>query len=123
MVKVGLLVSLEAKPGKESALAEFLASALPLANQEVATPVWFALRMEFSLSTTNIRERPPGAGCKKRVTGNSCRRPWSWERLLDRARSSLAASVSAARPSSVREPSLRATSSRGTWSSATLPDP
>jgi quinol monooxygenase YgiN len=45
MVKVGLLVRLEAKPGKESAVAEFLASALPLANQELATPLWFALRL------------------------------------------------------------------------------
>ena len=34
MVKVALLVRLEAKPGKESAVAQFLESALPLANQE-----------------------------------------------------------------------------------------
>ena len=35
----------QAKPGKESAVANFLAGALPLANQESTTPVWFALRM------------------------------------------------------------------------------
>ena len=45
MVKVALLVRLEAKPGKESAVAQFLQDALPLANQESATPVWFALRL------------------------------------------------------------------------------
>jgi len=45
MVKVALLVRLEAKPGKEAAVEKFLAGALPLANQEAATPVWFALRL------------------------------------------------------------------------------
>jgi quinol monooxygenase YgiN len=45
MLNVALFVRLEAKPGKESAVAEFLASALPLAEQESTTPVWFALRL------------------------------------------------------------------------------
>jgi quinol monooxygenase YgiN len=45
MVKLALLVRLEAKPGKESEVASFLEGALPLANQESTTPVWFALRM------------------------------------------------------------------------------
>lgn len=45
MVKVALLVRLEAKPGKEEEVASFLASALPLANQEHTTPLWFALRL------------------------------------------------------------------------------
>jgi quinol monooxygenase YgiN len=45
MVKLALLVRLEAKPGKEEAVAQFLAGALPLANGENATPVWFALRL------------------------------------------------------------------------------
>jgi quinol monooxygenase YgiN len=45
MVKVALLVRLEAKPGRESDVAQFLQSALPLADQERATPVWFALRL------------------------------------------------------------------------------
>jgi quinol monooxygenase YgiN len=45
MVKLALLVRLEAKPGKESDVAQFLQDALPLANQESATPVWFALRL------------------------------------------------------------------------------
>jgi quinol monooxygenase YgiN len=45
MVKVGLFVRLEAKPGKESAVAEFLSSGLGLAQQEPETTVWFALRL------------------------------------------------------------------------------
>src|ERR1700731_4585439 len=45
MIKVALLVRLEAKPGKESAVVKFLERALPLANQETTTPVWFALRL------------------------------------------------------------------------------
>ncbi|MDB6000498.1 MAG: putative integron cassette protein [Rhizobacter sp.] len=45
MVKVALLVRLEAKPGKEAEVARFLEGALPLANQEAGTPVWFALKL------------------------------------------------------------------------------
>ncbi|MBK9308816.1 MAG: antibiotic biosynthesis monooxygenase [Nitrospira sp.] len=45
MVKVGLLVRLQAKPGKEAEVAGFLESGLALANQETATVVWFALRL------------------------------------------------------------------------------
>ncbi len=45
MVRVGLLVKLQAKPGKEAEVASFLESGLALANQEAATPVWFALQL------------------------------------------------------------------------------
>lgn len=45
MTKLALLVRLEAKPGKESDVAAFLAKGLELARQEAKTPVWFALRM------------------------------------------------------------------------------
>lgn len=45
MVKVGLLVRLQVKPGKEAEVASFLESGLALANQEAATVVWFALRL------------------------------------------------------------------------------
>jgi quinol monooxygenase YgiN len=45
MVKVGLLVRLVAKPGKEEEVAAFLSSAQPLAQAETATTVWFAIRM------------------------------------------------------------------------------
>ena len=45
MLKHGLFARLEAKPGKEDAVAAFLMQGLQLANQETATPVWFALRL------------------------------------------------------------------------------
>ena len=45
MVKVALWVQLEAKPGKEQELADFLNGALPLVERESATVTWFALRM------------------------------------------------------------------------------
>ena len=45
MVKVALLARLQAKPGKESEVAQLLTSALPLANAESATAVWFALKL------------------------------------------------------------------------------
>jgi quinol monooxygenase YgiN len=44
MVAVGLFVTLEAKPGKEEAVAKFLEGALPLVQQEPQTTAWFALR-------------------------------------------------------------------------------
>lgn len=42
---VALLVRLEAKPGKEAAVASFLEGGLALANQEAGTVTWFALRL------------------------------------------------------------------------------
>lgn len=48
MVKVGLFVRLEAKPGKEAELEEFLKSGLALVEEEPETPVWFAIRMDKS---------------------------------------------------------------------------
>src|SRR4051812_19477534 len=45
MVHVALLVRLHAKPGKEAEVAALLEGALPLAQAEARTPVWFALRL------------------------------------------------------------------------------
>ncbi len=45
MVRLALLARVEAKPGKEDEVAEFLRSALPLAEAEPTTTVWFALRI------------------------------------------------------------------------------
>jgi quinol monooxygenase YgiN len=45
MVKFALLARLVAKPGREEEVAAFLTSALPLAEQEPETVVWFALRL------------------------------------------------------------------------------
>jgi len=44
MVKVGLVVRLVAKAGKEEQVRAFLAGAAPLARNESFTPAWFALR-------------------------------------------------------------------------------
>ena len=68
MVKVGLFVKLEAKPGKESAVAEFLASGLALAEQEPETTVWFALRL--GPSTFGIFDAfPSDSGRKAHLSG------------------------------------------------------
>jgi quinol monooxygenase YgiN len=45
MVKLALFVRLEAKPGKELEVAEFLRAGLALVNEEPATRVWFGLRL------------------------------------------------------------------------------
>jgi quinol monooxygenase YgiN len=46
MVTVGLLATLNAKPGKEGDLASFLESALPLAQAEDETIAWFAIKID-----------------------------------------------------------------------------
>ena len=45
MEKFALLARLEAKPGKEQELQDFLKSALPLAEAEQETVRWYALRI------------------------------------------------------------------------------
>jgi quinol monooxygenase YgiN len=68
MVKVGLLARLVAKPGKEEEVAAFLASALPLAQSEAFTIVWFALRL--SKSEFGIFDAfPDEAGRKAHLNG------------------------------------------------------
>jgi quinol monooxygenase YgiN len=44
MVSKALLVRLEAKPGQDTEVEEFLRSALPLVRQEAGTTAWFAIR-------------------------------------------------------------------------------
>src|SRR5882672_9279334 len=68
MVKVGLLVRLVAKPGKEEEVAAFLSGALPLAQAEAATVVWFAIRLsknEFGI----FDAFPDDAGRKAHLNG------------------------------------------------------
>lgn len=48
MIQYALYARLDAKPGKEEAVAAFLATALDMANQETTTPIWFALRLSAS---------------------------------------------------------------------------
>lgn len=45
MLTCSLFVRLEARPGREEDVAAFLAQGLALAQEEAATPVWFALRL------------------------------------------------------------------------------
>ncbi len=42
---VGLLVTMEAKPGRERDVEEFLDSGLTLVNDEPATTAWFAIHL------------------------------------------------------------------------------
>lgn len=48
MERVALLVRLEAKPGKEKEVSDFIKSALPLAQAEAFTVKWYALQMGSS---------------------------------------------------------------------------
>jgi quinol monooxygenase YgiN len=45
MVSVALFVKLEARPGKEAEVEEFLKSGLAIVEQEPATVAWFGLRL------------------------------------------------------------------------------
>lgn len=45
MVKYALLAQVEAKPGKERDVEDFLRGALPLAQKEPGTRSWFAWKM------------------------------------------------------------------------------
>ncbi|PRX28746.1 quinol monooxygenase YgiN [Paraburkholderia sp. BL18I3N2] len=45
MVKLALYVRLEAKPGKEKEVEEFLLGGLPLVEEEPGTVAWFGLKL------------------------------------------------------------------------------
>src|SRR5271165_7641493 len=45
MYSLALFARLEAKSGKEAAVAQFLRQGLAMANAESTTPLWFALRL------------------------------------------------------------------------------
>jgi quinol monooxygenase YgiN len=45
MSKLGIWAELEAKPGKEKELEDFLKSAQPLAEREPGTVTWYAIKM------------------------------------------------------------------------------
>ncbi len=44
-VKVALFVRLEAKPGKEAEVENFIKNAVPLVEAETATSAWFGIRL------------------------------------------------------------------------------
>jgi len=57
MEKFALLARVEAKPGKEQEVADFIKSALPLAQAETETVRWYAL--QIGPSTFGIFETFP----------------------------------------------------------------
>jgi quinol monooxygenase YgiN len=57
MTKVGLLVRLEAKPGKEAEVESFLRGGLPIVEAEPDTTAWFAIR--FGPTTFGIFDAFP----------------------------------------------------------------
>lgn len=68
MVTVALLVRVEAKPGKEKEVEEFLRGALPLVEAEPDTSAWFAIR--FGPSTFGIFDAfPAEAGRQAHLAG------------------------------------------------------
>ncbi|MBA2304107.1 MAG: antibiotic biosynthesis monooxygenase [Acidobacteria bacterium] len=68
MVKVALLVRLEAKPGQEAAVEAFLRGGLDIVQDEPATTAWFALRL--GPSTFGIFDAfPDEAGRQAHLTG------------------------------------------------------
>ncbi len=68
MANVGLLVRLEAKPGQEQAVADFLRSGLPLAQAEPATITWYGIQL--GPSTFGIFDTfPDDAGRQAHLNG------------------------------------------------------
>jgi quinol monooxygenase YgiN len=68
MVKVALLVRLEAKPGREADVEKFLRGGLPLVQAEPATTAWFGIRL--GLSTFGIFDAfPDEAGRNAHLSG------------------------------------------------------
>ncbi|MEP6655822.1 MAG: antibiotic biosynthesis monooxygenase [Betaproteobacteria bacterium] len=68
MVTTGLFVRLEAKPGKEAEVAEFLRGGLSLVEAEPATTAWFGIRL--GPSTFGIFDVfPDEAGRNAHLTG------------------------------------------------------
>ncbi|UWZ84408.1 putative quinol monooxygenase [Occallatibacter riparius] len=49
MNRFGILVTLQARPGRESDVEQFLKSALPLVEAETGTTTWFAIRIGPSM--------------------------------------------------------------------------
>jgi len=67
-VKVALFVRLQAKPGKESEVEEFLREGQALVQQEPATTAWFAVRL--SARTFGIFDAfPDEAGREAHLSG------------------------------------------------------
>jgi quinol monooxygenase YgiN len=68
MVTVGLIVRLEARPGKEAEVESFLKSGLALVEDEPDTTAWFAIRMGQS-SFGIFDAFPDDSGRQAHLTG------------------------------------------------------
>lgn len=68
MVTVGLLVRVEAQPGKEDAVAEFLTGALAMVEREPETTAWFAIRLGTS-SFGVVDAFPDDSGRRAHLSG------------------------------------------------------
>ena len=67
-VKLALWVRLDAKPGKETAVEQFLRGGLEIVQQEPATTAWFAIRL--GPSTFGIFDAfPDDAGRQAHLSG------------------------------------------------------
>src|ERR1700743_161149 len=63
MTRFALYVPLDAKPGKEKEVADFLRSALPLVNAEGGTISWFAIQEgPSSFAIFDTFDHEPGRG-------------------------------------------------------------
>ena len=74
MAKLGLLVILEAKPGKEDEVDQFLRGALPLVQQEQGTVSWYALRLansRFGIFDTFDNEEGRHGACFRQGSGST----------------------------------------------------
>lgn len=68
MVTVALFVRMEAKPGKEKEVEDFLRGGLPLVQEEPATTAWFGIRI--GPSTFGIFDAfPNDAGRQAHLSG------------------------------------------------------
>lgn len=90
MVKFALLARLEAKAGKEQEVADFIKSALPLAQQETETISWYALQIGpstfgiFDTLKPKKAEKPTWADKLQPHLWQKHRNCWLQHRLLNR---------------------------------------
>ena len=85
MEAIGLLVTLEARSGKEADAEAFLKSAQPLALNEKATLKWYAIKIgpgKFGIFDTFANETGRNAHLTGEIAKHSARRPANYLRFL-----------------------------------------
>ena len=81
MTKLALYVPLQAKPGKEQDVADFLCSALPFVNAEPGTISWFAVQeglSQFAIFGTYKDEAAREAHLNGKVAASSNGKGQRW---------------------------------------------